>query len=140
MADADYEYLDIEKLRNSLLGERDFRREYLNAWIESQPIYILASSYQLAKAIFNHYFLFTNLARRIDLRYIDTIEKVYGLRNVYIVVSNELYPYNSFYERLRFLRDNAKYREFELVNEQDLENEQVREKVSRQRPKEAENK
>ena len=133
------ETIDIRELRKSLLGEDEFRRAYLNEWvkpIECQPIYLLASNYPIANAIFNHYFLCTGHSRRIDLRYIDNISRVYGLRNQYIVISEERYPNASFYERLYFLEAQAKYREFELVYEQDLEKEQVREKVSRQRPQE----
>lgn len=99
-------------------------------------IYILASNYQIAKSIFNHYFVFTGLSRRIDLRYIDRIEKLYGIRNIYIVVSSERYPSNSFYERFDWITLHSSYRELEVVNEQDLENEQIRQKVFRQRPKE----
>ena len=97
------------------------------------PIYILASNYQIAKSIFEHHFLRDGLARRIDLRYIDRIEKLYGIRNIYIVVSSERYPSNSFYERLEWIRQHAEYRNFEVIYEQDLENEQTREKISRQR-------
>lgn len=130
-------YLDIKKLRESLLCEEKFKKEYLGKWVaeEPQPIYILASNFSIAKSIFNHYFLYTDLSRSIDLRYIDTPEKLYGLRNIFIVVSDERYPFNSFYERLEWIHDHAQYRDFEVVNEQDLEKEQVRQKVSRQRPK-----
>lgn len=129
-----YEYRNpLSKLRS----QEEFRKEYLGEWvIEYQPIYVLASNYQIAKSIFDHYFLFTGLARRIDLRYIDHIEKLYGLRNEYIVVSGERYPSDSFWERLVWIRKQSGYRQFEVVNEQDLEKEQVREKVSRQRPQE----
>lgn len=113
-------------------------KDFLNEWIEEEPIpvYILASNYQIAKSIFDRYFILTNLSKRIYFRYVDTTEKLYGLRNVFVVVSNERYPHNSFYERLAWIRNNAQYRNFEVVNEQDLENEQVRQKVSRQRPEE----
>ena len=134
-------YVDIRELRKSLLEEDEFRRAYLNAWvepIEHQFIYILASTYQIAKSIFDHYFVFSGLSRKIDLRYIDHIERLYGLRNVYIVVSGERYPSDSFWERLVWIRKQSGYRQFEVVNEQDLENEQVREKVSRQRPQKSE--
>lgn len=117
----------IDELRKNLLDE---------LMIKYQPIYVLASNYRIAKSIFDHYFLITGLARRIDLRYIDHIEKIYGLRNVYIVVSNERYPSSSFWDRLFWIREQSGYRQFEVVNEQDLEKEQVREKVSRQRPQE----
>lgn len=126
---------EFTKLLSKLCSQEWFCKEYLNEWvIEYQPIYVLASNYQIAKSIFDHYFLFTGLARRIDLRYIDHIEKIYGLRNVYIVVSGERYPSDSFYERLAWIRTRFYYRGLEVVNEQDLEKEQVREKVSRQRP------
>lgn len=133
-----YEYRNpLSKLRS----QEEFRKEYLGEWvIEYQPIYVLASNYQIAKSIFDHYFLFTGLARRIDLRYIDHIEKLYGLRNEYIVVSGERYPSDSFWERLVWIRKQSGYRQFEVVNEQDLEKEQVREKVSRQRPQETKGK
>ena len=108
--------------------------------IEYQPIYILASSYQIAKSIFDRYFLHTELARRIDLRYIDRVENLYGLRGQYIVVSNERYPGDSFYVRLMWIRQQSGYRQFEVIYEQDLEKEQVREKVSRQRPQETKGK
>lgn len=107
---------------------------------EPQPVYILASNYRIAKEIFGRYFLYTNLSKSNDLRYIDSPERLYGLRNVFIVVSDERYPYDSFYERLHWIRNNAQYRNFEVVNEQDLENEQVRQKVSRQRPEETKGK
>ena len=124
----------LESLGRTLPG---FEKKFLNEWAESepQPIYILASSYQIAKSIFDHYFRYTGLSRIVDLRYIDRVERLYGLRNWYIVVSNERYPNDSFYDRIGWIRDNAQYRSFELIYEQDLENEQVREKVSRQRPK-----
>jgi len=136
-----------ERLRNLIRELRRspevYRKEFMGEWVEPieyQPIYVLASTYQIAKSIFDHYFLFTGLARRIDLRYIDHIEKVYGLRNVYIVVSGERYPSESFYERLEWIRSRSPYSDFEVVNEQDLEKEQVREKVSRQRPQETKGK
>lgn len=125
----------------------EWRRLFLNEFFsdteslsEPQPVYILASNYQIAKSIFDRYFVYTNLSRRIDLRYVDTPEKLYGLRNIFVVFSDERYPNHSFFERLAWIRNNAQYRNFEVVNEQDLEKEQVRQKVSRQRPKESESK
>lgn len=136
-----------ERLRNLIREFRRspevFRKEFLGEWIEPieyQPVYILASTYQIAKSIFGHYFLHTALARRIDFRYIDDLHKLYGLRNQYIVVSNERYPSDSFYERMEWIRLQANYRQFEVIYEQDLEKEQVREKVSRQRPQETKGK
>lgn len=139
-------YMSLDELHSQLrstISRLELFKEYLNEWVEPieyQPIYILASNYQIAKSIFDHYFLFTNLARRIDLRYIDHIEKIYGLRNVYIVVSGERFPSDSFYDRLAWIRASFYYRGLEVVNEQDLEKEQVREKVSRQRPQETKGK
>lgn len=125
----------------------EWRRLFLNEFFSDTemlsgpiPVYILASTHQIAKSIFDRYFMYTNLSRRIDFRYVDTPEKLHGLRNIFVVVSDERYPYNSFYERLAWILDNAQYRNFEVVNEQDLEKEQVRQKVSRQRPKESESK
>lgn len=125
----------------------EWRRLFLNEFFsdtemlsEPIPVCILASTHRIAKSIFDRYFMYTNLSRRIDFRYVDTPEKLHGLRNVFVVVSDERYPSHSFFERLAWIRDNAQYRNFEVINEQDLEKEQVRQKVSRQRPKESESK
>lgn len=139
MANKKDKYLDIDSLRKALLKELEFRKSYLNEFSgepnEPQPIYILASTYQIAKSIFDHYFRHTGLSQFLNFRYIDEIYKVYGIRNVYIIVSQEGYPTLSFHERLGWVRQQAEYRDFEIIYEQDLEKEQVRQKVSRQRPK-----
>ncbi len=133
MADKKNTYVDKNSLRKAILNELEFPEEPN----EPQPVYILASTYQIAKSIFDHYFRHTGLSKFLNFRYIDDIYRVYGIRKTYIVVSQEGYPTMSFYERLGWVRQQAEYRDFEIIYEQDLENEQVRQKVSRQRPKES---
>ena len=121
------------------LNELEFREMYLNEFLDEiikpQPVYILASTYRIAKLIFDHYFVDTGLSKFLNFRYIDEIYKVYGIRNVYIVVSQEGYHTMSFYDRLHWITQQTDYRGFEIIYEQDLEKEQVRKMVSRQRPK-----
>lgn len=135
---ANQELTDLIAHFRQILSPEDYAREYMGEWTNfsypPQPIYVLASNYQIAKSVFDHYFLIPGISRRIDLRYIDRVEKLYGVRNQYIVVSNEKYPHDSFYDRLGWIREQSGYRQFEVVYEPDLEKEQVREKVSRQRP------
>lgn len=130
-----------EGMIRSLITPEEFQREFLNEWykdLNPMPVYILASNYQIAKSIFKHYFVNTQLSRSTDLRYIDDVHKLYGLRNIFIVISDERYPSESFYDRLLWIRRQELFREFEVVYEQDLAKGQVREKVSRQRQKTSE--
>lgn len=117
-----------ELLENLRLGRTPsaFEKEFLGEWKvnpeDKMPVYILASNYQIAKSIFEHYFMGTH--RRIDFRYIGDTYKLYGIRNVQIFISSERYPSMSFYEKLHWIKQQAEYRGFELIYESDLEKEQ----------------
>lgn len=105
--------------------------------VSSAPvnIYILASNYQIAKSVFDHYFLYTGLSKSNNFRYINDPDSLRGIGDVYVVISDEKYPHSSFYDRLHFLIDFGKIYGIEIIYERYLENEQIRKEVSRQGPK-----
>lgn len=130
-------YLDILEVSKKLMGEMEFRAAYLNEWIipdKPQRVYILASNERIARNIFNHYFLYTGISQSNKFSYVNAdCESLRGIKNQYIVVSNERFPHHSFYDRLRWIHAHSQIYGFEVIDESDLENEQVRQKVSGQR-------
>ena len=88
------EVVDQEKLKDLSLRQlilelrKTLEFGHADEISKPQPIYILASNYQIARAIFDRYFWNPEKSIGISLlRYVDYQEKLYGLRNQYIVVS-----------------------------------------------------
>lgn len=106
-------------LERLLRPEAEWKKEMLGEWpkeVNTLPklVYILASNYQIAKNIYERLY---PEGRKIDLRYVDSLERVMGLRDIEVLVSNERYPSDAFYERLDALKFHEYLGKIKLVYE-----------------------
>lgn len=108
-------------LERIMRPEAEWKKEMLGEWTEEVPppklVYILASNYQIAKNIYRRLY---PEGRNIDLRYVRGAEVIMGTRNIDVLVSDERYPDQRFYDLLSILRHHEQLGRIKLVYEREL--------------------
>lgn len=102
-------------------GSSEWKKEIMGEWSEEiqtpKIIYILASSYQMAKNLY--YNLFPD-GRVVNFRYVRDYTTMMGTRGEEVICSDEMYPSSSFYDRLHFLRHEEARGKLKLTSEGDF--------------------
>ena len=127
------------------IPSRDYAKEYMGEWHmdvnEDEIVFVYATKHFIAKRIYTDYFLGKTHRTTRNFRFLQDFDQLCGLRGeVKIVISSE-----RFLTGIPELLDicayyGSRYGRWQVIYEQDLEKEQIREKVSRQRPQETKGK